>query len=214
MLTWTRLQQEVGRWVEKNFPGAPIDWQVWGLIEELGELVQTHLKRHQKIRGSEEQHIAAGKDAVGDSLIFFMHACTTLQWDAEKVLRSTSAVDFQATFGVPPDRTPIVYMLRGLTGLAVRLEDRTHTMQAIYRDAYEANAKEASLEFVAGLSAYCTSMGWSMQQILEEVWPIVRARDWTKNKVDGAALVDLAVVNLEGVTKTGLSSKDAPPEKK
>ena len=32
-----------------------------------------------------------------------------------------------------------------------------------------------------------------MQEIIDEVWPKVRQRDWTKNKVDGAAGTELDI---------------------
>lgn len=187
MLSWTRLQSEVARWVAKNFPGAPPSWQIWGLIEELGELTHAHLKNKQGIRGSNEKHIAAGKDAIADSVIFFAHLCSTLLWDSEKVLRTSGPEEFQNTFRVPTRRTPLTHITTQLARLAECVEDLEGAHTEVEKDAHRANAKTAAHGYLAGLAAYCGAMGWSMQEIIDEVWPVVRARDWTKNKVDGEA---------------------------
>lgn len=209
MFTWIRLQSEVGRWVTKNFPDSPPKHQIWGLIEELGELTHAHLKKEQGIRGSEEKHVAAGKDAIADSVIFFMSACTMHGWAAQDVLHSSSPEEFQMTFTVPEGRSPITHTIKHLAKLVEFLEDSEQTAVEVEKSTHMIGAKGAALSYLSGLAAHCTQMGWSLQEIIEEVWPKVRQRDWTKNKVTGGDIdaptyagVDMAVANLEGVTKT------------
>ena len=213
--TWIRLQSEVGRWVEKNFPAAPPSWQMWGLIEETGELdearvlsalpafgkiAHAHLKAQQGIRGSAEKHAAAARDAVADSVIFFMHACSGLQWASQEVLRSATPEEFQATFSVPQKRSPITHTLKYLAAMIEQLEFLENAPTAIEKDAYLAGAKTAALGYLSGLAAYCTQRNWSLQAIIDEVWPRVCARDWTKNKVDGGEVkLDIPVESLAGV---------------
>lgn len=188
MFTWTRLQSEVGRWVQKNFPESPAHHQIWGLVEELGELTHAMLKSQQGIRGDAEKHTAAGKDAVADSIIFFMSACTLHNWTAQEVLRSATPEEFQATFSIPPKRSAFAHTIFHLAHLVTQLEDAASAPTALECDAYTSGAQRSALLYVSGLAATCTKMGWSLQDIIEDVWPNVRQRDWTKNKVDGVAV--------------------------
>jgi hypothetical protein len=186
--TWVRLQSEVARWVEKNFPTSPPRHQALGLIEELGELAHARLKSEQGIRGSVEQHTADAQDAVADSVIFFMHACSNLGWGSQEILRTTTPDEFQKTFSVPPGRSAVVHALKGLANFVEQIDLAENARTAIEKDAHLELAKNASLIYLSGLAAYCTQMGWSLQRILDEVWPTVRARDWTKNVLDGGAV--------------------------
>ena len=211
-LTWMRLQSEVSRWVEKNFPGAPPSWQMWGLIEEVGELdearvrsalpafgqvAHAHLKAQQGIRGSAEKHATAARDAIADSVIFFMHACSNLKWASQEILRTASPEEFQFTFSVPVRCSPIVHTLKHLALLVEQLELYETAATEIEKDAFMAGAKAAALPYLSGLAAYCTQRNWSLQEIIDEVWPKVRQRDWTKNKVDGSG----SAVSVEDAPK-------------
>ena len=183
--TWIRLQSEVSRWAEKNFPESPPRHQILGLVEELGELAHAHLKGEQGIRGSAEAHAAAARDAVADSFIFFMHACSSLGWASQELLRSASPEEFQTTFAAPQGRTPIGYSIKHLAQLMEHLELSENAPTAIEKEAHLFNARSSVLPYLSGLAAYCTAKGWSLQEILDEVWPKVRQRDWTKNKSTG-----------------------------
>lgn len=197
--TWVRLQSEVSRWAEKNFPESPPQHQIWGLVEELGELAHAHLKGQQGIRGSAEKHAAAARDAVADSFIFFMHGCSSLGWASQELLRSGSPEEFQMTFSVPPGRSPIGYAIKHLAQMIEQLELAEGAATAIEKDAFLFNARSAALPYLAGLAAYCTQMNWSLQAILDEVWPVVRQRDWTKNKSTGASDVAEPAPEIEKV---------------
>lgn len=188
MFTWTRLQGEAARWKQKNFPESPTRHQVEGCIEEFGELTHAKLKAEQGIRGSVARHEAAGRDAIADSLIYFVNVCDSLGWSANKVLRSESPKDFQSTFAAPPKRSPLAHALTNLARMSEALEDLERASTAIEKDSYTEAAQMAALRYISGLAAYCTSCGWNLQEIIEEVWPRVRARDWTKNKLTGGDL--------------------------
>lgn len=188
--TWVRLQNEVGRWAKKNFPASPPGHQILGLVEELGELAHARLKSEQGIRGDVSAHTAAARDAVADSFIFFMHACSNLGWASQEILRTASPEEFQATFSVPKGCSPIARTLKGLSNLVEQLELAEISPTAIEKDAHTEAARNSALFYLSGLSAYCTQMGWSLQSILDEVWPKVRARDWTKNKLDGESAAE------------------------
>lgn len=69
------LQDEVSKWASHNFPNAQPWEPLLGAAEEIGELCHAHLKMHQGIRGTEDEHRAAKCDAIGDVLICLAHYC-------------------------------------------------------------------------------------------------------------------------------------------
>lgn len=83
------IQSENEEWATKNFgPRVPI-LSLLGIVEEVGELSHSHLKRDQGIRGTKEEHDAAGKDSVGDIVIYLMDYCNGMGWDLESIIRET-----------------------------------------------------------------------------------------------------------------------------
>lgn len=73
------IQTQHRKWAEHNF-GPTVEGKstrsLLGIMEELGELCHSHLKRDQGIRGTLQQHRHAQIDAVGDIVIFLMDYCT------------------------------------------------------------------------------------------------------------------------------------------
>lgn len=82
-LTW--LQKQHAAWEAVNFPmSAQVDFHsLAGMTEELGELAHALLKTSQGIRGSEEEHDAAGQDAVGDLIIYCAGLCNKKGWNMQ-----------------------------------------------------------------------------------------------------------------------------------
>lgn len=77
-----RLQEEQREWSVRNFP-AQESWEcLVGATEEIGELAHAHLKMHQGIRTTED-HEAAGRDAVGDVVVFLAGYCSARGWSLE-----------------------------------------------------------------------------------------------------------------------------------
>lgn len=82
------VQFEHLAWSRKNFPLTEAHEPLLGVVEEVGELAHAHLKARQKIRNNQD-HEEAGKDAVGDILIYLVHYCNIRGWDVEKILDDT-----------------------------------------------------------------------------------------------------------------------------
>lgn len=72
----SEFQRENALWADKNFPSAQPWEPLLGICEESGELCHAHLKLHQGIRGTPEEHKAAKEDAAGDIFVYLMHYCT------------------------------------------------------------------------------------------------------------------------------------------
>lgn len=87
-LSFAKLQQEVGEWSRKNFPNNTPENPFLGLVEELGELAHALLKAKQGIRGTQEQHEAAAKDAVGDLLVYMADFCERKGWSMQDIIES------------------------------------------------------------------------------------------------------------------------------
>ena len=75
MITLSQLQAEVGEWSRRNFPKNQPHHPLLGAAEEIGELCHAHLKQDQGIRGTRDEHQAAKKDAVGDTIIYLADYC-------------------------------------------------------------------------------------------------------------------------------------------
>lgn len=90
-LTFRDLQEEQREWVAHNFPGRESWNPLLGIGEEVGELMHAHLKGHQGIRGTVEEHRAKGRDAVGDILIYLADYCSAMGFDLQQCVEETWA---------------------------------------------------------------------------------------------------------------------------
>lgn len=57
-------------------------------------------------------------------------------------------------------------------------------------EQHEADMRDAVGDIFVYLCSYCNAKGWSLAQIVEDVWSAVKQRDWTKNAVDGKVGAD------------------------
>lgn len=83
------IQEEQKIWAEKNFPNNPSYAPLLGVVEEVGELSHAYLKRLQNIRGTEDEHIAKMKDAIGDITIFLINFCNMENFNYQNIIKET-----------------------------------------------------------------------------------------------------------------------------
>lgn len=83
------IQREVKEWSLVNFGNHSSIESLLGLQEEVGELSHAYLKRKQGIRGTQEEHNIAIKDAVGDLCIYLMDFCNEEGLNIEDVIIDT-----------------------------------------------------------------------------------------------------------------------------
>ena len=88
---WQELQVRLCRWQRHNFETADLRDNIFGAVEELGELAHAVLKNRQKIRGISESELKqkAG-DAIADCTVFLMQVATHLRIDFETVVIQTA----------------------------------------------------------------------------------------------------------------------------
>lgn len=85
------VQQEQRAWVGRNFPGRQAYQPLLGAVEELGELAHHHLKASLGIRGSQEEHLLAERDAVGDIVLFLADYCSARGFSLQECVETTWA---------------------------------------------------------------------------------------------------------------------------
>jgi len=89
------LQAEHKVWLEHNFPRQLSHEALLGVVEEVGELSHSHLKKGQGIRGTDRAHVAAIKDAIGDIVIYLASYCTTNGYDLDECVEDAWALVMQ-----------------------------------------------------------------------------------------------------------------------
>lgn len=83
-----RIQREHRHWMNHNFPERDAYWLLLGVVEEVGELAHSHLKRIQGIRHTQQELDEMARDAVGDIAIFLIGYCSEMGWDFAEILDS------------------------------------------------------------------------------------------------------------------------------
>jgi NTP pyrophosphatase (non-canonical NTP hydrolase) len=88
------LQVEHSRWAAYNFPEAPGEQFLMGMMEEMGELAHCHLKASQAIRGftdgfGGDAYLTAATDAIADFIIFAAGYCNRMGIDLEMAVQET-----------------------------------------------------------------------------------------------------------------------------
>lgn len=157
-IDWDELVDQRNVWVAHNFPneteGVPGLASVYGVVEELGELLHCVLKEDQKIRGSAEEHQEGAKDAVGDLTIYLLGVMNR--------------------FHVRPYEDNTVdgkFPLLKVAGFVGDLADE-----------FAAGEGEWMRVNVSGivdyLRIYCDHRGWDYADIVLTTWAAVKMRDW------------------------------------
>ncbi len=52
---------------------------------------------------------------------------------------------------------------------------------------HQAKGRDAIGDIIVYLADYCNARGWNLEEIVREVWPKVRERDWAAERVARAA---------------------------
>lgn len=92
MPTLREIQEEQKPWTLHNFPNRKSHTPLLGAVEELGELARAYIKAETGIRGSEIEHMAKKKDAIGDIVLFLSDYCTAEGFDLQECVEETWAI--------------------------------------------------------------------------------------------------------------------------
>jgi len=174
-----RIAEETKKWRDVNFPGFLPGDQLLGVIEEQGELSHAYLKAKQGIRGTQEEHDAAGQDAVGDCIIYLLGYMDNMRLTPTQVLGRSL-----------PDRRVdnadnAIFDLANRVGRLARWEvDSSHS-----DNRWREVKGRVCGEILRSLEAYCLHRGWDVVNCTQDAWDEVKERDWLKNKQDGLGSV-------------------------
>jgi len=90
MKSLEQIQSEHTKWVLDNFGKHDQFEPLLGIVEEVGELAHSILKRRQGIRqGSSESHEAKIKDAIGDIAIYLMDFARCQGYELSEAIAET-----------------------------------------------------------------------------------------------------------------------------
>lgn len=178
-LNWTTLIRERDEWVAKNFPPVegeiPGNVSILGCIEEVGELAHAHLKREQGIRGSQAEHDAAAKDAIGDIVVYLlgvMSAHMTAD-QVNQVCTGRKAVSQEEAIFL------LSYEVGLMAGTAAKIMTNSWVLTVNNILKY--------------CEVYCTFRYWNFEEIVQSTWDHVKQRDWQAHRAAGAAKDDPAM---------------------
>lgn len=169
MINWEELINERNEWVAHNFPKSRVPRpgeSVMGVFEEAGELTHSHLKRLQEIRGEQPFHIAQGKNAIGDITIYLLGVMAAHNFIPREPNRNLIAL--WRTY--IKDEHGALYFIQECAGGISRYHSQNSP----------AEVQHWTYKLVWGMYEYCQYMGWDYEQIVDEVWAEVSARDWIK----------------------------------
>lgn len=180
MINWPQLVTERDAWVAKNFPPYPGEVpgndSIIGCIEELGELAHAYLKAKHGIRGTQREHDAAAKDAIGD-LIVYLLGVISAHVDPNKVGLPSSG-------DKPTNGESALFMLVGEVGFLA------------YNARYPSEHQDWLIyinNVIKYCEDYCAWKYWSLEEIVTETWNHVKARDWNAHREAGAPAEDPAM---------------------
>lgn len=185
MKTFQQIIFEVGEWSKRNF-GEQVSKHngevlgarapLFGMFEELGELMHCHLKRHQGIRGFDNPVFFETKrrDAVADILVYAADFVARSGISLSEDGYSLSWVSTEE----PECEGELDSLLLGTVGwfslLDVVLGDENYPSEV----EHSADLSSTFEEFLYDLRVYATHEKINLLEVLNEVWDTVQKRDW------------------------------------
>lgn len=154
---WRRVQAEHAEWQLRNF-GHQEPWQMLlGVVEEVGEM--------RDAQTTEEE-----VDAVGDALIFLISFCSAHGFDMGDVATR------------PVDTSPLDRSVASSLG---RLAHHTLKLSQGIRGGRTAHLAALREECARALHALSAGQPSSVEPIVQDVWDVVKLRNWRKDSTNG-----------------------------
>lgn len=175
-----QIQREHQTWREHNFPNADATQQLFGVIEEVGELTHAYLKMQQGIRGTREDHLDAMVDALGDISIYLIGYLGFHGIEWESIVRHIANFD--------QSRDPQHHLLKisKMVGRLASWQDVSNIRPV--GDPYRQTFTRLSGNLVGHLDSFSRCYDWDLAMIIHDTWDSVKKRDWIANSQDGQVL--------------------------
>lgn len=160
---WKKLQEELKPWVLHNFGERPTHQALLGITEEYGELISAH----------KESEI---KDAVADMVIYIADYANSNGIELPDTGARRKSLE-------TPVSNLVQYMAVPLGRLA---HAHLKKEQGIRKNEdHDANKVEALGELLHLLNSYSFMCGFSLGDVVYDVWSRVKQRDWKKDAAKG-----------------------------
>jgi NTP pyrophosphatase (non-canonical NTP hydrolase) len=170
VLTLARLQQEHFEWTQRNFPGQS-HWECFlGLVEELGELTEAHIKGD-----------ADGlKDAAGDIIVYLAGYCTANNYNLQPCVDDYTKAEEYRAFGIKNVGVHVGRLAHAHLKMAqgIRGDKKKHI----------AEATDAIAGIYFSLRDVCTFNKLDLHECIESAWAQVKQRDWKKDPVNAGGV--------------------------
>lgn len=185
MLNYIELQQEIYQWKVKNFGGKVKHGHqnMLGVIEEIGELSHSVLKKQQGIRLN-ENHDEKIEDAIGDIFIFL------LNWLSEKnIIIDMPLVFYDDSVCNVDDEINVMEVYMSAYELVhIQLSHETGKIKDNKLSKYETEQffRQSAKTLIEKLIFFCGCNNLSFETVVLNTWSQVKQRNWKENKINGA----------------------------
>ena len=180
------LQKEMYDWKIKNF-GQSVNGgmdMLLGVIEEIGELSHSVLKKYQGIRTDGSDFYI--KDSIGDIFIFIMQYLSENSIEYDEMHKYYFDLDMKFE--------SVEKYIFGLYSIISEIIRNDAEYEMFYNGLPEFGIKTIINEqeilnyinlAVRQLCLISASLGWNFYSILNDVWKEVKMRDWKTYKLNG-----------------------------
>lgn len=164
--TLNRIKDEVGEWTNYNFDTTSKTDPLLGVVEETGELSHAVLKSNQGIRGTQEEHKEAIRDAIGDIMVYLL--------------------DFMNRNDIDVHQSEMFHVGKyNLDRLMLKLSLNVGLLSGTFL-SYDFDNLDFDCDIIIKtLEAICETFDWSLEEVLIETWSEVSQRDWVENPETG-----------------------------
>lgn len=173
-LTPKQLQEEQRPWVLHNFGEGHPHQPMLGMLEELGELLDSF----------SEWNVTEIKDALADAVIFCADYCTKRDWDFAKLYPSSENLGGARIMPAKDVERALRFAVRELARAA---HHQLKTEQAIRgtSEKHEQAGANAIRSALTQLESIAQHFGWTLMEITGPVWAKVKQRDFKRNSLTG-----------------------------
>ena len=187
-----QLQSDIGAWASSNFGDGNPRLALLGLMEESGELCHAVLKATQRIRGTEQEHMASVRDAVADIFIYlvdFMRRASAGQLFINLNFCNVTSTHFSHSTPWPEAaQKPVSDLYKAIAELYAYFEPYFFYSTIPYGDVNVEVRRHCYL-ILTRLLAVCNTIGFDFSECVETIWSqTVSKRNWKMNPKNGASL--------------------------
>jgi len=160
-----QLQEEHKVWAEKNFGNQDIEVYCLGLIEEIGELAHSVLKRKQGIKNN-ENHDEKIKDAIGDITIYLVGFCNCSDINIEELYLKRNTINYSNINTID----------------CLKLLSMSISLLVARNVSFQTSSKAIICVLFERLVFFCNNERFNFEAAVLNTWKeVVSQRDWKNN---------------------------------